>query len=116
MSDWPTQEEAQTILDQWCTNKNLKKHAYAVEAAMQAYAQRQGADPVKWGVVGLLHDFDYERYPDLKDHPFKGVEYLNEHGYSREFTDAIMAHAEHTCTVRDSDLKKVIYAVDELTG
>lgn len=116
MSDWPTLEEAQAILDEWCKNKNLKKHAYAVQAAMEAYAGRLGADRVKWGVVGLLHDFDYEKYPDLADHPFKGVEYLKGKGYCDELAGAILAHAEHTGTARDSDLKKVIYAVDELTG
>ena len=116
MSDWPTQQEAQAILDEWCKNKNLKKHAYAVEAAMKAYAERLAADPEKWGIVGLLHDFDYEKYPDLADHPFKGVEFLAAKGYGKELTDAIIAHAKHTGTVRDSDLKKVIYAVDELTG
>lgn len=116
MKDWPTPEQAETILDEWCKNKNLKKHAWAVEAAMRAYARRLGSDPDRWGVVGLLHDFDYEKYPDLDDHPFKGVEYLKEQGYSNELADAVLAHAEHTATPRDSDLKKAIYAVDELTG
>lgn len=116
MGDWPGRDEAQRILEEWTENENLRKHAYAVEAAMRAYAGKFGEDPEKWGVVGLLHDFDYERYPDLKDHPFKGVEYLKERGFSEELTDAILAHAEHTGAVRDTLLKKCIFAVDELTG
>ena len=116
MSNWPREEEAQNILDEWVSNKNLKKHAYAVEAAMRAYATELSGDPEKWGIVGLLHDFDYEKYPDLKDHPFKGVAFLKEKGFADELTEAILAHAEHTSTARDTDLKKAIYAVDELTG
>jgi putative nucleotidyltransferase with HDIG domain len=116
MDIWPDRSEAQQILEDWTTNKNLRKHAYAVEAAMKAYAIKFGADPDKWGVVGLLHDFDYEKYPDLKDHPFKGASYLREQGYSEELTDAILAHAEHTGISRDTPLKKCIFAVDELTG
>ena len=73
MSNWPQRDEAQSILDEWVSNKNLRKHAYAVEAAMRAYAPRFGGDPEKWGIVGLLHDFDYEKYPGLENHPFKGT-------------------------------------------
>ena len=116
MGGWPTREEAQGILDEWMSDENLKKHCYAVEAAMRAYATKLGGDEDKWGVVGLLHDFDYERYPDLENHPFKGVEFLREKGYSDELLDAVLAHAEHTNVQRDTDLKKAIYAVDELTG
>ena len=116
MSKWPGRDEAQRIIDEWVDNENLKKHAYAVEAAMRAYALKLGEDPEKWGIVGLLHDFDYERYPDLKDHPFKGTAYLKEKGYADVLAAAILAHAEHTNVERDTDLKKAIYAVDELTG
>jgi len=116
MSKWPTREESEKILDDWVANNNLKKHAWAVEAAMRAYAPKYGADPGKWGVVGLLHDFDYEKYPDLKDHPFKGAEWLKDQGYSQELIEGILAHAEHAHITRDTELKKVIYAVDELTG
>ncbi|HUS71860.1 MAG TPA: HD domain-containing protein [Sedimentisphaerales bacterium] len=116
MDRWPDRSEAEQILEEWTKNKNLRKHAYAVEAAMRAYAAKFGEDPEKWGVVGLLHDFDYEKYPDVGDHPFKGVEYLKEQGFSDELTVAILAHAEHTETNRDTILKKCIYAVDELTG
>jgi predicted hydrolase (HD superfamily) len=116
MSKWPTGEEAQKILDEWVTNKNLKKHAYAVEAAMKEYALQRGEDPVRWGIVGLLHDFDYEKYPDLADHPFKGATYLEDSGYAGELIEGVLAHADHTGTARDTDMKKAIYAVDELTG
>jgi putative nucleotidyltransferase with HDIG domain len=116
MGTWPDTNEAQQILEEWTKNKNLRKHAYAVEAAMRAYAVKFGQDPDKWGVVGLLHDFDYEKYPDLKDHPFKAVAYLKERGFSDDLTDAILAHAEHTGASRDTLLKKCIFAVDELTG
>ena len=116
MDRWPDKSEAEQILESWTKNKNLRKHAYAVEAAMRAYASKLGQDPEKWGIVGLLHDFDYEKYPTLENHPFKGVEYLKEQGYSDELTEAILAHAEHTGTIRDTVLKKCIYAVDELTG
>ncbi|RPJ61415.1 MAG: HD domain-containing protein [Dehalococcoidia bacterium] len=116
MSKWPTREEAAKILDDWVTNLNLKKHAWAVEAAMRACAVKSGADPDRWGAVGLLHDFDYEKFPDLKDHPFKGAEWLKEQGYAEELAQGVLAHAEHTHTQRDTELKKAIYAVDELTG
>ncbi|MHC4283936.1 MAG: HD domain-containing protein [Planctomycetota bacterium] len=116
MDGWPDKSEAERLLEEWTKNKNLRKHAYAVEAAMRAYAAKFGEDPEKWGIVGLLHDFDYEKFPTLEDHPFKGVEYLKEQGYSDELTEAILAHAEHTGTTRDTILKKCIFAVDELTG
>jgi putative nucleotidyltransferase with HDIG domain len=116
MGTWPSRDEAQAVLDEWTKNKNLKKHAYAVEAAMRAYARRFGEDEEKWGVVGVLHDFDYERYPDLEDHPYRGVAYLRERGFDQELTDAVMAHAEHTGTARDTLLKRTVFAVDELTG
>ncbi len=116
MSYWPGTDEANNILDEWVSNKNLKKHAYAVEAAMRAYADRLGGDPDKWGAVGLLHDFDYEKYPDLKDHPFRGADYLRDKMYAEELVEAILAHADHAGINRDTDLKKTIYAVDELTG
>lgn len=116
MDRWPQVDEAHLILDEWVSNKNLKKHAYAVEAAMRSYAEIYGNDRDRWAVVGLLHDFDYERYPDLKDHPFQGVAFLKEQEYADEFLQGILAHAEHTSIARDTDLKKAIYAVDELTG
>jgi len=116
MDVWPNRSEAERILREWTGNANLRKHAYAVEAAMRAYASKFGQDTERWGVVGLLHDFDYEKYPDMKNHPFKGAEYLRQRGFSEELVEAVLAHAEHTGTERDTLLKKCIFAVDELTG
>ena len=116
MDVWPDRSEAEGILHDWTRNANLRKHAYAVEAAMKAYARKFGQDTERWGVVGLLHDFDYEKYPDMKDHPFKGTEYLRQRGFSEELAGAVLAHAEHTGAERDTLLKKCIFAVDELTG
>ncbi len=116
MDKWPTRGEAEAILNEWTKNKNLRKHAYAVEAGMRAYARMLGGDEERWGIVGLLHDFDYEQFPDLEQHPFKGAEYLREHGYAEELVDGVMAHAEHTGAERDSKMKTAVFAVDELTG
>lgn len=116
MSKWPRSDEAEKILDDWVSNKNLKKHAWAVEAAMRAYAGKTGSDQDKWGAVGLLHDFDYEKYPDLGDHPFKGAEWLRSQGFDEELIEGILAHADHANIIRDTSMKKTIYAVDELTG
>ncbi|MFZ6036067.1 MAG: HD domain-containing protein [Patescibacteria group bacterium] len=111
-----TREEALALLKQYVANENLRKHMYAVEAAMRAYAQKFGEDPDWWGLVGLLHDFDYERYPDLKDHPFRGAEILRIEGYPEDFIETILAHAAHTGKPRDTQAKKTIFAVDELCG
>jgi len=116
MGKWPSRDEAQAILDEWTKNVNLKKHAYAVEAAMRAYGERFGEDADRWGVVGLLHDYDYERFPSLEDHPFRGAEHLREAGMDEELIDGVLAHAEHTGAARDTLMKKAIFAVDELTG
>lgn len=116
MGRWPTVEEAQQILNQWTSNKNLRKHGWAVAAAMRAYATKMGGDADHWEAVGLLHDFDYEKYPDLADHPFRGVEVLRSEGYDEELLQGILAHADHTRTPRDTAMKRAISAVDELTG
>ena len=113
---WPSREQAMDLLNKYTTNRNLVKHALAVEAGMQAYARRYDEDVARWGVVGLLHDFDYERYSSLEDHPFKGAEILREAGYAEELIGGVLAHAEHTGVARDTLLKKAIFAVDELTG
>lgn len=111
-----TREEAWGLLCKWTENNNLRKHALAVEAAMRHYADVFKEDKELWGIVGLLHDFDYERYPSLKDHPYKGQEILKEEGYSEIVMRGIMAHAAHTQTDRVSTLEKAIFAVDELSG
>jgi putative nucleotidyltransferase with HDIG domain len=94
----------------------LLKHALAVEAVMRAFARRFGEDEDAWGIVGLLHDFDYERYPTADDHPFRGVEILRERGAPQAWLDAILGHASYTGVKRESLLAKTLFAVDELTG
>jgi putative nucleotidyltransferase with HDIG domain len=116
MDRWPTRDEAQALLDEWTKNVNLKKHACAVEAAMRAYAGRFAQDADAWGIVGLLHDFDYERYPDARDHAFRGAECLRARGWPEELAQAVLAHAEHTGAPRNTLLEKALFAVDELTG
>lgn len=116
MSLWPSVSEAKEMLNEWCSNVNLKRHALAVASAMKAYAKKFGEDPEKWEIVGLLHDLDYEKYSTPETHPFKGCEYIREKGYSEELTEAILAHAEYSGISRDTPLKKAIFAVDELTG
>jgi putative nucleotidyltransferase with HDIG domain len=111
-----TRDDAWRLLCQWTKNKNLRKHALAVEAAMREYASVFNEDEEVWGVVGLLHDFDYEKYPSLDDHPYKGQEILKEEGYSDVVLRGVMAHAPHTKTERVTKLEKTIFAVDELTG
>lgn len=83
---------------------------------MRAYALKLGADPDRWGIVGLLHDFDYERFPDMESHPYRGAEYLRERGYAQELVEGVMAHAEHTGAERNTPMKTAVFAVDELTG
>ncbi|MGC9467160.1 MAG: HD domain-containing protein [Anaerolineae bacterium] len=116
---WPTREEAWELLNEYTHNPNLIKHALGVEAAMRAYARRFDEDEEKWGVVGLIHDFEYEKYPDLgpEGHPFKGAEILREKGYPEELIRGVQAHApELTSVTPESNMEKAIYAVDELTG
>ncbi len=113
---WPSRSQAAEVLHEWTENPNLRKHAYAVEAAMRAYAEKLGGDSEKWGVVGLLHDFDYERHPDMAEHPFVAADYIRERGWPEPLAEAVLAHAEHTDVERDTPLKKAIFAVDELTG
>jgi predicted hydrolase (HD superfamily) len=101
-------------LYEYTETDSLRKHAYAVEAAMRAYAHKYNEDPELWGSVGLIHDFDYEKYPE--NHPMKGNEILAEKGISEEIRNVIMGHAEFTGVNRDTLMAKVLYAVDELCG
>ena len=112
----PSRDEALALLHEWTENPNLRKHAYAVEAAMRAHAARAGGDAHAYSLVGLLHDFDYEKYPSLEDHPFRGSEILEQKGYPEWFRKAILAHAPHTGVVPGTDLEKALFAVDELCG
>src|SRR5229473_1876823 len=104
------------LLSEFTQSESLRKHALAVEACMRAYARKMGGDENLWGVVGLLHDFDYEKWPSLDDHPYKGNEILKERGYSNEVRRAIMSHAEYTGVTRDSPMEKALFACDELAG
>jgi len=112
----PGREEAFNLLTEYTKNENLVKHALAVEAAMRHYARWFGEDEELWGVVGLLHDFDYEQYPSLEDHPFKGAEILRSRGYDEAFVKAILSHASHTNVPRDTKMEQTLFAVDELCG
>jgi len=107
-------EEALTLLKKYTKSESLLKHAFAVEAGMRAYAKKYGEDEDRWAAVGLLHDIDYEMYPE--EHPLKGVEILEEEGYDEEFIKAIKGHADYTDTPRDSKMAKVLYAVDEFAS
>ena len=109
-------QAAWELLCEWTQSENLRKHALAVEAAMRAYAEKYGEDQTLWGVTGLLHDMDYERYPTPEDHPFRGVEALRELGYPEEMLQAILGHADYSGVPRESLLAKALYAVDELSG
>ena len=108
--------EALELLHAYTAGDSLRKHAYAVEAAMCAYARRFGEDPDRWGVVGLLHDFDYERWPDPPAHTREGARILRERGVGEEVVEAILSHAEWNEIPRDTLLKQALFAVDELCG
>ena len=111
-----TRDEAYQLLTEFTTKDGLLKHALAVEAAMQTYAKRFGENEEIWRVVGLLHDFDYEKYPSMEDHPFKGAEILRSRQIPEEWVKAILAHATHTGIPRDTLMAKTLFAVDELCG
>lgn len=112
----PTREQAWVLLTEHTQNPNLLKHALGVEAAMRAYARRFGDDEELWGVVGLLHDLDYEKHPSLEEHPFVAADIMREQGYSEKIVLAVLGHSDHTGVARDSDMAKALYAVDELVG
>jgi putative nucleotidyltransferase with HDIG domain len=111
-----TRADAWALLAQYTQNKNLLKHGLAVEAAMRHYAQHLNEDPEVWGMVGLLHDFDYEKYPTPKDHPYRGQEILQAAGFPEIIRHGIMAHAPHTGTPRVTPMERAVFAVDELCG
>jgi putative nucleotidyltransferase with HDIG domain len=104
------------LLTEFTQSESLRKHALAVEACMRAYARKFAGNEELWGVVGLLHDFDYDKYPSLEDHPYRGNEILKERGYSDEIRKAIMSHAEYTGVPRDTPMEKALFACDELAG
>ncbi len=104
------------LLKEYTQNESLLKHAYAVEACVKEYAKKFNEDIEFWGNVALLHDFDYEKFPSMEDHPSQGEKILKEKGFSEIFTRAILSHADHTNVKRESLLEKVLYACDELSG
>jgi len=117
--DWRmkmNRQEAWELLNEYTKKDNLIKHALAVEAAMRAYAKKFGEDEEAWAVVGLLHDFDYEKYPTEEEHPYKGAEILREKGVDENWIRAILGHAEYTGTPRETLMAKTLFAVDELSG
>jgi predicted hydrolase (HD superfamily) len=115
-----TREAAWNVLTEFTQSESLRKHALAVEACMRAGSRKYGDGSPEaedlWGIVGLIHDFDYERWPSLEDHPYRGNEILTERGYPEQIRRAIMSHAEYTGVTRDTPLEKALFACDELAG
>jgi len=111
-----TRENAWALLTEYTTSDSLLKHALAVEAAMRGYARSFGEEEEGWGIVALLHDFDYERWPSLEDHPFRGSEILREKGYPEWVIRAILSHADYSGVARESQLEKALFACDEMAG
>lgn len=121
MCNLPSREDAWKLLCEYTQSESLRKHALAVEACVRAYARRNGADEELWSRTALLHDFDYERWPNEghhadKEHPAQGSSVLREHGYPEEMIHAILAHADYTGVKRESTLDKTLFACDELAG
>jgi predicted hydrolase (HD superfamily) len=111
-----TRENAWSLLTEYTKSESLLKHALAVEAAVRGYARLFGEDENQWGIVALLHDFDYERWPSLEDHPFRGSEILKEKGYPEWVIRAILSHADYSGVARESRLEKTLFACDEMAG
>ena len=114
-------ERAREILHEWVQSESLRRHCYAVADSMKHFAQRSGADADMWEAVGLLHDMDYERHPNQEQsptegHPFVGVAWLRERGWSEEICRAILSHADYSGITRETPLERTLYAVDELSG
>ncbi len=117
----PDRNEAWALLCEYTQNENLRKHALAVEACVRAYARKFGADEELWGLAGMLHDFDYERWPNddhhpIHEHPFEGSKILRERGYPEEVIRAILSHADYTGVPRQTPLEHTLFACDELAG
>jgi len=112
----PTREQAWQTLTQYTSSEALLRHALAVEASVAFYARRDGEDEELWRATALLHDFDYQIHPTLDQHPQDGAPILREEGYPEELIEAVLSHAEHLAMPRDTQLKKVLFACDELSG
>jgi len=111
-----SREDAWDLLCEWTKGESLRRHALAVEAAVRGYARRFGEDDNDWGVVALLHDFDYERYETPADHPFRGCDELGRRGYPGWVMRAILSHADYSGVARESPLEKTLFACDEMAG
>src|SRR5438445_4963457 len=120
-NDIPSREHTLALMHEYTASDSLRKHMLAVEDAMRAYAGQFGEDTERWGITGLIHDFDYERFPNnahspTEEHPSEGVRVLRSHGYPEDILEAILGHAQYTNTPRVSKMAKTLFAVDELTG
>jgi predicted hydrolase (HD superfamily) len=119
MNEINTREAAWELLTEFTQSESLRKHALAVEACMRACARKYAPASTEedlWGIVGLIHDFDYDRWPSLDDHPYKGNAILKERGWPEVISRAVMSHAEYTGVTRDSVMEKALFACDELAG
>src|SRR5436190_8957927 len=111
-----SRDDAWKIVTEYTQSESLRKHMLAVEAAVRGYARQFAEDENDWGAVALLHDFDYERYPDQENHPFRGVEILKARGYPEWVTRAILSHADYSGVPRESRLEHTLFACDEMSG
>jgi predicted hydrolase (HD superfamily) len=111
-----SRDAAWRLLTEWTESESLRKHALAVEAAVRGYARQFGENEDEWGFVALVHDFDYEKFPDRENHPFRGVEILKGLGYPEWVTRAILSHADYSGVARESRLERTLFACDELSG
>jgi len=116
MGNYPSREEALELFHEYTKTDSLRRHALGVEQAMRKMAEKYNGDPDEWGLAGLIHDFDYEMYPSMEDHPARGNAILKEKGYPESITEAIMGHATYSGVPRNTDMAKALFAVDELTG
>jgi putative nucleotidyltransferase with HDIG domain len=112
----PSREQAIALLNEWVENPGLRKHCLAVEAAMRAYAGQLGGDPERWGLTGLIHDFDWERHPDAQRHPMEGVAVLERLGWPEDIRRAVLGHASYSGVPRDTPMARALFACDELCG
>ncbi len=120
-SELPSRDDALALMHEYTASESLRAHMLSVEAAMRAYAARFGEDPERWGLVGLIHDFDYERFPNnahsaTEEHPAEGVRLLRARGYPEDMLQAILGHATYCGVARESKMAQTLFAVDELTG
>jgi len=109
-------QDAYDLMTEYTQSESLRKHMLAVEAAVRGYARAFGENEDEWGIVALLHDFDYERWPSREDHPYRGVEILHEKGYPEWVTRAILSHADYSGVARETRLEKTLFACDEMAG